>query len=108
MIPASIVIDLEAPGAINGGSPSAEQVERLCRLITDLRHRLERREAILVTRPEAARMLGMSASWLEKNTAPAGKCVPCVLCGASVRYRVDALVEWARQREREGSRVGSV
>ncbi len=40
----------------------------------------------LLKKPEAARMLGMSESWLEKQTAEGN--VPCVRLGRAVRYDV--------------------
>ncbi|MBL0936008.1 MAG: helix-turn-helix domain-containing protein [Rhizobiaceae bacterium] len=61
---------------------------------------IEHSQPLLIATPEAARLLGLSQSTLEKwrfHRTPGTP--PVVRIGRACRYRVEDLVEWAKSKE---------
>jgi hypothetical protein len=91
---AQIILDPSVLAALGSPTDAApDLLRRVERLLTDVRNRLATDTQIMIDGRKAARMCGVCERTLRDSDCPR------VHIGASVRWRVEAIREWAARRE---------
>ena len=102
-ISAKLILDADAIDALRGAGTSPEisaTLDRLVKLMEDVRTRLENDSRALVDQVEAARLMSCSAKTLQNH------CIPHVSIGSRRMYRPEALRQWAADRESTSGPAG--